>query len=52
MKKFAVIENGTVINLILAETKQLAEDLTMKECIESTEENNIVTGKQIGRAHV
>lgn len=44
MKKFAVIENGIVINLIIADSKEVAEILTLKECIESNEENNLGVG--------
>lgn len=38
-KNFAVIENAKVINVIVADSKEIAESLTEKECIEYTEEN-------------
>lgn len=38
MAKFAVIENGLVINTILAESKKIAEEITEKTCIEYTTE--------------
>lgn len=34
MKRFAVVEDGTVINLVVAETKESAESVTELECIE------------------
>lgn len=36
MKKFAVIENGSniIVNVIVAEYKELAEEVTGKACIE------------------
>lgn len=44
MANYAVIENGTVVNTILADSKEIAEEVTKKECIESTEENQIAIG--------
>lgn len=41
MKNFAVIENNKVINVIVADSKTLAEELTGKLCIEDTPENPI-----------
>jgi hypothetical protein len=34
MSNFAVIENGKVINVIVAESKQIAEDVTNLNCVE------------------
>ena len=34
MKNFAVIENGIVVNCIVSDTKELAEELTGLTCIE------------------
>lgn len=34
MKRFAVVQDGAVINLIVAETKEAAEGVTELECIE------------------
>lgn len=39
MANFAVIENNKVINIIVAETKEIAEQLTEKLCIEYTDSN-------------
>lgn len=36
---YAVIENNTVINTIVAETKQIAEEVTGLLCIEYTNED-------------
>lgn len=39
MKTFAVIEDNKVINVIIADSKEIAEETTGKLCIEYTEEN-------------
>jgi hypothetical protein len=39
MTTFAVIDNNIVENIIVADTKEIAEKVTGKECIEYTEEN-------------
>lgn len=39
MPNFAVIENGIVVNTILADSKVIAEEVTGKICVEYTEEN-------------
>jgi hypothetical protein len=44
MATFAIIENGTVINVIVADSKEIAEQVTEKECFEYTEDNPIVVG--------
>lgn len=38
-KTFAVIENNLVINVIVAESKEVAELVTNRICIEYTNEN-------------
>ena len=35
MATFAVIENGLVVNNILADTKQIAEEITNLVCVEN-----------------
>lgn len=44
MATYAVIENGSVVNVILADSKEIAEEVTQKECLEVTEENPIGIG--------
>jgi len=39
MATFAVIDSNIVENVIVADTKEIAEEVTGKECIEYTEEN-------------
>jgi hypothetical protein len=39
MKKFAVIQNNIVLNIILADSKEIAEQVTDLECIEYTDES-------------
>jgi hypothetical protein len=39
MANYAVIENGTVTNTIIADTKEIAEQVTGFACVEYTEEN-------------
>jgi hypothetical protein len=39
MAKFAVIENGIVQNVIIADTKEIAEKVTGFTCVEFTPEN-------------
>jgi hypothetical protein len=39
MARFAVIQYDTVINIIEAESKEIAEFVTSFECVEVTEEN-------------
>ena len=38
MANYAVIENNKVINVIVADSKEVAEEVTGKTCIEYTEE--------------
>ena len=45
MANFAVIENNIVTNVIVAESKSIAEELTGKSCIESTEDNLAAIGE-------
>lgn len=44
MAEFAVIENKQVINYIIADTRIIAETITGKECIQSTEDFPIKMG--------
>jgi hypothetical protein len=39
MSNFAVVEDGIVLNIIVAESKEIAESLVGKTCIEYTDEN-------------
>lgn len=39
MKNFAVIENGKVTNTIIADSKEIAEEVTNNTCVEFTNEN-------------
>jgi hypothetical protein len=39
MANFAVIENGTVLNTILADSKAIAEEVTGKTCVAYTDSN-------------
>jgi hypothetical protein len=39
MATFAVLSGSTVANVIVAETKEIAELVTKSECIEYTDEN-------------
>ena len=44
MANFAVIENGIVTNIIVANTKQVAETATGKTCVEYIDSNPAVIG--------
>jgi len=44
MSNFAVIENNLVINTIVADSKEIAEDITGKQCVEYTQENPACIG--------
>jgi hypothetical protein len=44
MATFAVIDNNTVTNVIVAETKEVAEMVTGLTCIEYTAENPVSIG--------
>jgi hypothetical protein len=44
MKNFAVIEDNIVVNVIVADTLKIAEEVTGKTCVESTVENSAVIG--------
>lgn len=39
MKNFAVLDNNTVVNTIVADTKEIAEQVTNATCIEYNEAN-------------
>ena len=41
MANFAVIENGIVLNLIVADSKEIAEEVTGFECVEYTSEQAV-----------
>jgi hypothetical protein len=40
MAVWCVINNGVVENVIIADTKEIAERVTMKTCVETTQEYN------------
>jgi hypothetical protein len=44
MANFAVIKDGIVLNVIVAESKEIAEQVSTLECIEFTEEQNVGIG--------
>ena len=44
MANYAVIQNDKVINIIVADSKEIAEQVTNLTCIEYTEENNAGIG--------
>ena len=44
MAIYAVIENNTVINVIVADSKEIAEEVTGKLCIKSTQDNGAGIG--------
>lgn len=48
MAKFAVIDGENVINTIIAESKEIAEELTGKTCIEFTTEPAGVGSTYVG----
>lgn len=44
MGNFAIVENGIVTNLIVSESKEVAEDITGKECVEYFSNNPAYIG--------
>ena len=44
MANFAVIHNNTVMNIVVADSKEIAESVVGSECIEYTDENPAVIG--------
>jgi hypothetical protein len=44
MKKFAVIQDSIVANIIVAESQEIAEQLTGFTCVEYTDENPACIG--------
>lgn len=44
MGNFAIIENDIVTNIIVADSKAIAEEVTGKVCVEYTESNPAVIG--------
>jgi hypothetical protein len=44
MKSFAVVENGVVTNVIVAETLEIAEEVTGQQCVEYDDEKVAAIG--------
>lgn len=44
MANYAVIQNDAVTNIIVADSKEIAEEVTNLTCIEYTEENPVGIG--------
>jgi hypothetical protein len=44
MKNYAVVDNNIVINTIVADSKEIAEEVTGKQCIEYQDENPMGIG--------
>lgn len=44
MANYAVIQNDAVTNIIVADSKEIAEEVTNLTCIEYTEENPAAIG--------
>lgn len=44
MSNFAIIENGIVLNTIVADSKAIAEEVTGKICVEYTDSNPAYIG--------
>jgi hypothetical protein len=44
MTNFAVIENNIVENIIIADTKEIAETITGKTCVTYTQDNPAAVG--------
>jgi predicted type IV restriction endonuclease len=44
MSNFAVIEDGVVVNIIVADTLSIAQEVTNSTCIEYTEKNPVRIG--------
>lgn len=44
MTNFAVIKNGIVENMIVADSKEIAEEATKSECIDTTEKGFVIIG--------
>ena len=49
MSKFAVVENGVVVNLIVADTKEIAENVTSLECVEYPPTSDIAIGNEFNQ---
>jgi hypothetical protein len=45
MAKFAILENNIVINIIIADSKEIAEEATGLSAVEYTEENPAKIGQ-------
>jgi hypothetical protein len=44
MKKFAVVQNSIVTNILIAESQEIAEQVTGQTCVEYTDSNPAVRG--------
>lgn len=44
MSTYAVVENGIVTNVIVADSLEIAQEATQKTCVEQTEETPLVIG--------
>jgi hypothetical protein len=44
MKKFAVIKNNIVVNTIVADSQEIAEDVTKELCVEYFDSNPAIIG--------
>jgi hypothetical protein len=52
MAKFAVIENGVVINTVIADSKAIAEEVTGATCVEFTTEPAEVGGTYVNKKFI
>jgi hypothetical protein len=50
MSNWAILENETIVNIIIADTKEIAEEVTEKEAVESLE-NYVIGDKIIDGVH-
>ena len=48
MKRYAVIENSVVVNLIMADSKEIAEEIIGKECIEAENLQIVIDSVLVG----
>lgn len=44
MGLFGVVDNNLIVNIIVADSKEIAENVTQKICVEYTEENSLGIG--------
>jgi hypothetical protein len=52
MANFAVIENGAVINIILADSKAIAEEITGATCVAYTTESAEIGGTYVNKKFI